>query len=179
MTDKGVEAEDRRLWQRWQALGERSRAAEPDALLLAAYAEGRLSEAEAEPVEAWLAAMPDALGDIIAARLTYHDQPQDVYQRILATAAALVPGAAQPGAKLPSAEVLLFPPKVSQRLPQWRTALAWSSIAASLLCASLIGFSMGSDAYMNLAGTNTADSTAADGLGTTSLDSYFSDDSGT
>jgi hypothetical protein len=65
-------------------------------------------------------------------------------------------------------------------LPQWRTALAWSSIAASLLCASLVGFSMGSDAYANLSGTQTAEVAAADGLDAPpSLDSYLSDDSGT
>lgn len=176
MTDKGVGAQDRRLWQRWQALREKSRVVEPNALLLAAYAEGRLSEAEAEPVEAWLAATPEALGDITDARSTYQHHPQDVYQRILGTACALVPGGAAAAA---SAEILPFRPRLPRHLPQWRTALAWSSIAASLLCASLIGFSMGSDAYMNLAGTSTVDSAAADGLGTTSLDSYFSDDSGT
>jgi hypothetical protein len=38
---------------------------------------------------------------------------------------------------------------------------------------------MGSDAYMNLAGASAGDSAASDVLGTTSLDSYFSDDSGT
>lgn len=170
MTDTG--AQDRRLWQRWQALGEESRVAEPDAMLLAAYAEGRLSEAEAETVEAWLAAIPEALGDVIAARTAYQHPPRLVFERILDKASELVPGAAT----VPGAEILPFRPK---RLPQWRTTLAWSSIAASLLCASLAGFSMGSDAYMNLAGANRADSAAADGLGTTSLDSYFSDDSGT
>ena len=38
MTDKGADSQDRRLWQRWQALGEKSRVSEPDAMLLAAYA---------------------------------------------------------------------------------------------------------------------------------------------
>jgi hypothetical protein len=84
-----------------------------------------------------------------------------------------------PGEARPSAEILPFRARLPRHLPQWRAALAWSSIAASLLCASLIGFSMGSDAYMNLAGANTVDSGPADGLGTTTLDSYFSDDSGT
>jgi hypothetical protein len=64
-------------------------------------------------------------------------------------------------------------------LPQWRTALAWSSIAASLLCASLVGFSMGSDAYANLSGSQAVDN-VVEGLGAPGLDSgYFSDDSGT
>jgi anti-sigma factor RsiW len=174
MTDKGVGTEERRLWQRWRALGEESRVVEPDALLLAAYAEGRLSEAEAEPVEAWLAATPEALSDIIAGRSTY--QPRLVYERILDRASDLVPGTAAPA----DAEILPFRPRLPQRLPQWRTALAWSSIAASLLCASLVGFSMGSDAYANLSGTQAIDSSTVDGLAVPGLESsYFSDDSGT
>jgi hypothetical protein len=175
MTDKGVEAQERRLWLRWHTLGERSRAAEPDALLLAAYAEGRLSEAEAEPVEAWLATLPDALGDVTAARAANQDPPQPISDRILGKAAALVPEDGAPA----GAEILPFRAPLPQRPPQWRRALAWSSIAASILCASLIGFSMGSEAYANLSGTSAADSVAADGLGPTSLDSFFSDDSGT
>jgi anti-sigma factor RsiW len=172
MTDKGVGAEDRLIWQRWRALGEESRVAEPDALLLAAYAEGRLSEADAEAVEAWLAATPDVLGDLIAARA--NDRPRPVSESILADASALVAGAATPA----GAEILPFRPRPPQLLPQWRTALAWSSIAASLLCASLIGFSMGSDAYASLSGPQAADT--AEGLGAPGLDnSYFSDDSGT
>jgi anti-sigma factor RsiW len=172
MTDKGAEARDRRLWRRWQALGEDSRVAEPDMLLLAAYAEGRLSEAEAEPVEAWLAATPDRLSDIIAARTTYQRPPRLVFEHVLETAYELVPGEATPA----GAEILPFRPRLR---PQWRTAIAWSSLAASILCASLVGFSMGSDAYTNLSGAQAVDSSTTDSLGTPSLDNYFSDDSGT
>jgi len=173
MSDKGAETQDRRLWQRWQALGETSRAAEPDALMLAAYAEGRLSEAEAAPVEAWLAAAPEALSDIVAARSAHRQSPQEVDERIRGKAAALVPGASA----MASAEVLPFRPR---RLPPLRAAIAWSGMAASILCASLVGFSMGSDAYASLAGTPAGDSASVDALGTPpSLDSYFSDDSGT
>jgi anti-sigma factor RsiW len=172
MTDKGAEARDRPLWRRWQALGEDSRVVEPDALLLAAYAEGRLSEAEAEPVEAWLAATPDALSDVIAARTTYQRPPRLVFEHVLEKASALVPDEITPA----SAKILPFRPRV---LSQWRTAIAWSSVAASILCASLVGFSMGSDAYANLSGTQAVDSSTTDGLGTPSLDNYFSDDSGT
>jgi anti-sigma factor RsiW len=172
MTDKGAEARDRQLWRRWQALGDDSRVVEPDALLLAAYAEGRLSEADAQPVEAWLAATPEAMSDVIAARTTYQRPPRMVFEHVLGRAHELVPGDTTPE----SAEILAFQPK---RRPQWRTAIAWSSIAASLLCASLVGFSMGSDAYANLTGTQTVDSTTTDGFGASGLDNYFSDDSGT
>ena len=173
MSDKGAEIQDRRLWQRWQALGETSRAAEPDALTLAAYAEGRLSEAEAALVEAWLASTPEALSDIAAARAAQRHSPQEVDEHVLGKAAALVSG---PSAGA-SAEILPFRPR---RLPPLRAAIAWSGMAASILCASLVGFSMGSDAYAGLAGTPARDSASVDALGTPpSLDSYFSDDSGT
>jgi anti-sigma factor RsiW len=175
MTDKGAEAQDRRLWQRWQALGEKSRVAEPDAMQIAAYAEGRLTEAEAEPVEAWLAATPWALRDVVAARSTYQHPPRAIYERILDKASTLVPSDAAPAAP----QILPFRPKLQPRLPQWRTALAWSSVAASLLCASLVGFSMGSDAYASLSGTQSVDGATADGLTAPSLDSFFSDDSST
>jgi len=172
MADKGVEAQDRRLWQRWRALGEKSRVAEPDAMLLAAYAEGRLTEAGAEAVEAWLAATPEALSDLVAARSTSHHLAEE---RILDKASDLVPGRTTPA----GAEILPFRPRPPQLLPQWRTALAWSSIAASLLCASLVGFSVGGDAYANQSGSQAIDTTA-EGLGAPGLDSsYFSDDSGT
>lgn len=174
MDNKGAGSTDRRLWQRWQALGGKPRGAEPDALLLAAYAEGRLSESEAEAVEAWLAVAPEALDDIIAARALAQRPPQLTYQHILNNAFDLVPGSADAPA---SAEIVPF----RRRLPpQWRTALAWSSIAASIACASLVGFSMGSDAYANLSGTQTVDTASSDALDAPpSLDTYFSDDSGT
>ncbi|HEY3917987.1 MAG TPA: hypothetical protein VGL83_09345 [Stellaceae bacterium] len=161
------------MWQRWQALGGKPRAAEPDALSLAAYAEGRLTEAEAEAVEAWLAAAPEGLDDIVAARAFDQRPPRLVYEHILSNACDLVPGAAPANI----ANLML-----RRQPPRWRNALAWSSIAASLVCASMVGFSMGSDAYANLAGTQTADS-ASEVLGTPpsldTLDNYFSDDSGT
>ena len=180
MDDKGAEALDRRLWRRWQALDVlASRVAEPDALALAAYAEGRLSEIEAEAVEAWLAAAPEGVDDIIAAREINQRPPNLVYQHVMSNACHLVAGvdtAAAPETSPTSTNVVTL----HRRLPQWRTALAWSSVAASLLCASMIGFSMGSDAYATLSQTQTVDSGASDGLDTPStLDSYFSDDSST
>jgi hypothetical protein len=172
MANKGAGAQERRLWQRWKALGGKPRVAEPDALLLAAYAEGRLSEVEAEAVEAWLAAAPEALGDILAARTVGHRPPRAIYEHVLRNACDLVPGEAAPV----TARILPFP----RPEPAWRTALAWSSIAASLLCASLVGFSMGSDAYASLSGRQSADAVSSESFGAPpSLDVYFSDDSGT
>jgi anti-sigma factor RsiW len=175
MDTKGSGSKDRRLWQRWQALGGKPRVAEPDALSLAAYAEGRLDEVQAEAVEAWLAVSPEALDDIIAARAVNQRPPRLVYEHVLSEACDLVPGIAAEAET--GARILPFP----RRLPQWRTALAWSSVAASLLCASMVGFSMGSDAYANLSGTQAVvDTTSADSLDAPpSLDNYFNDDTGT
>lgn len=176
MSSKGALSEDRQLWQRWRALGGTPRAAEPDALSIAAYAEGRLSESEAEPIEAWLAASPEALDDIVAARAYEQRSPRVAFEHALARAYDLVPGTAPP-AETATATILPFRRRLA---PQWRTALAWSSVAASLICASMVGFSMGSAAYTNLSGTQTVDTAAADGLDTSpNLDSYFSDDTGT
>lgn len=173
--DKGVWLSDRELWQRWQALGGKGTAREPDSLSIAAYAEGRLSEGEAEAVEAWLAARPEAVDDIVAARVFDRRPPRVTFEHALIRACNLVPGTV-PAAQ-PTATVLSFGRRVA---PQLRTALAWSSIAASLVCASLVGFSMGSDAYASLSGTQTVDTASGEGLDTPpSLDSYFSDESGT
>jgi len=48
MSGKGAWLTDRQLWQRWRALDGALLTAAPDALSLAAYAEGRLGESEAE-----------------------------------------------------------------------------------------------------------------------------------
>ena len=71
MAGPGDETGEAALWARWRALAAASgagRAPEPDALLLAAYAEGRLDEAAAAAVEDWLAEEPERLADVAAAR---------------------------------------------------------------------------------------------------------------
>ena len=70
MTEPMDRAEENALWRHWQAAvvsaaGEAAPA--PDPLLLAAYAEHRLSETAAEAVETWLARHPEAIGDVLAA----------------------------------------------------------------------------------------------------------------
>src|SRR5260370_36795949 len=58
------------LWRRWRSASASVDAAgaEPDALLLAAYAEDRLPEQAAEAIEYWLAAHPEGVADVLAAR---------------------------------------------------------------------------------------------------------------
>src|SRR5882757_1376256 len=65
----------------------------PDPVLLAAYAEGRLDEAAAEPVEAWLAADPAWLEDILAASDLGRDAAaMSASESVLTRAMALVDG---------------------------------------------------------------------------------------
>jgi hypothetical protein len=169
MAELGAGNHDRGLWHRWHAL-QSSDAPAPDALALAAYAEGRLSEAEAERVENWLAAYPGGLADVIAARAV-PQQPSSATADMIARACALV---ARDAAAAENVVPLRRAP------PQWRNALAWSSVAASLVAASFVGFAMGSDAYQNLAPTPAAESSYVDALEISpSLDSWFSDDTGT
>ena len=167
MVELGDDAGDRALWRRWYA-GTAKSVPQPDVMILAAYAEGRLSETEAAPVEAWLALHPAALDDVIAARdMTLHP-PRIAFATIVTHASALVDGAT------PTNVVSL-----RHAVPRWRNALAWSGIAASLAVASLGGFAMGNDAYASLATPQVFAAGTTESFDTpTSLDSLV-DDSGT
>lgn len=163
--------DEKALWRRWATRGSAEISA-PDALDLAAYAEGRLSETEAEPIEHWLAAHPaaldDILADIAAARGTADRAMRAADAAIIAAACGLVPGAV--GNVVP----------LRRPMPAWRNALAWSSVAASLLAASLIGFAMGSDAYEHLSSAPTAEAASADTIDAAATpESAFADDTGT
>jgi anti-sigma factor RsiW len=102
--------------------------AEPDALLLAAYAENRLSEEDGAAVESWLARHPEALDTVLAARAASAagalplGRPAEI-----AAARSLVSGAHGGGT-----------PR-----PQFMRGIAWGSVAAGLLVASLVGYEAG------------------------------------
>jgi hypothetical protein len=167
MASVGAGEDDRELWRRWRALSEVAPA--PDAMNFAAYAEHRLGEAEAESVEDWLATDPTGWNELAAARGTSELDSADA--GLIARACALVTDTAalpQDGTVVP----------LRRPAPAWRSALAWSSIAASLIATSLVGFSMGSDAYRSLSGTQAVATT--DPLeASPTLDLFFGDDSGT
>jgi hypothetical protein len=131
------------LWRRWRSasvlVGPTGGA--PDAVLLAAYAEGRLSEEAAAPVEDWLAVHPDAISDFVAAQRSGRDEHPVAPTAVVARAEALV--------AVGDAHILTFPPAAPRRAG-WRTAALWSGMAASLAVTSLIGFSLGNSAYLSL-----------------------------
>ncbi|HXA70201.1 MAG TPA: hypothetical protein VNW24_07120 [Stellaceae bacterium] len=145
MTEPMDKAEEIALWRHWRramssAAGEAAPA--PDPLLLAAYAEHRLSETAAEQVEAWLAVNPEALADVLAARESKLGQPSvQPPEAALVRAMGLVPGV--------TSEVVPFRHTARPAL-SWRIAMGRVAVAASLLVVSLLGFTLGTDAYTNL-----------------------------
>lgn len=149
MTGLGERAEGAALWRRW--LLDRGSAAEaPDALLLAAYADGRLDEAEQDKVEDWLAEHPEALDDVLAAAKANAVAATFAPERIVFRAAALVSGGGGPATLVPFPSGLVAQPR------QWRSTIAWAGLAASLLLTSLVGFGIGNNAYDSLAAQSAA-----------------------
>ena len=114
---------DRRLWRRLQ---EEER---PDALLLAAYAEGRLAPEEAARIEAFLAEHPELAEDVAFARAGTAEVDPAAAERVAARAMALVAE--------PSATVVPF-----RARPVRRRAEAMALAASLVLCAYL-GFEIG------------------------------------
>lgn len=137
--------DDAALWRRWRSAGASGAAegADPDPLLLAAYAEDRLPPDAAEAIEDWLAVNPWAGLDIVAARRAKEAALPAAPEDIVTRAAALV-GAGR-------AEVPAFRRPAPQPR-RWRLAAGWGAMAASMLVASLVGFAMGNDTLVTLAG---------------------------
>jgi hypothetical protein len=146
MTGPGDRTEGVALWERWRNGAQTaSDDAAPDPMELAAWADGRLDEVRAEPIEAWLAVHPEALGDAFAAQQAAAAPPPPALasDELIGRAAALVPA-------LPENVVRLRPADV--RAPLWLSAARWGGLAASLVVTSLVGFALGNDAYFNLTG---------------------------
>ena len=141
-------AETAGLWQRFRAFDHTAApggAVEDErlALELAAYAEGRLDEATAERVEAWLLAHPEALDDVVAAR-TGRESPAP--RGAIERAAALV------AAEAAGARILPFR-RPAAASSGWRVHVARVAVAASLVLTGLVGFTLGTESYSNIFGT--------------------------
>jgi len=134
------------LWRRWRGArrgGDGTGLRAPEPLLLAAYAEHRLSEASAAGVEVWLAENPEGIEDLIAVHAV-QGQPEDASARVIERALSLVPAS--------ETNVVPFE-RPRRRVTGLRLALAWSGMAASIAATALVGFVLGSDAYSSFAGT--------------------------
>jgi hypothetical protein len=147
MTEPTDRADDAALWRQWRAAigaaaGEATPA--PDALLLAAYAESRLGEAEADAVESWLASHPDAIEDVLNAQRSLGGGPSEhAPEAALARAMALVSGS--------DPKILPFR-RPAPRQASWRIVMARVGIAASVAAVSVLGFALGNDAYLSVLG---------------------------
>ena len=143
------------LWRRFHALDRTGRDRAVDdadiALDLAAYADGRLSEAAAEAVETWLAAYPEALDDLIAARAV---SDATAPQRVVSRAAALVTG--------DSADGRVVPFRAAPTSRTWRVQMTRVAVAACLVLTGLAGFTLGSSAYDNLFSLSSASGDTVD-----------------
>jgi hypothetical protein len=144
------------LWRVWRdGSPEPARPQAPDALSIAAYAENRLTPPGRDPeldaatvaIEAWLASDPDALSDLAAARTAAGSVQSDRVDAAIVARAATLIAAPAPG-------IVPFRPKRQN----WRGAVAWSGLAASLLAASLVGFSIGLDDSLSLLGAGASPS---------------------
>jgi anti-sigma factor RsiW len=153
----------RALWRQWMAAGGSSAASQStapviDALTLAAYAEGRLPPAERDIVDELLAEYPELAADVAVARQSAATSggSGDALSGVIARACALVPASDD--------RVVAFRPKPRGAGAGWRDTARWSALAASFLIVSYVGFSLGSDASLGLAGLTQSVASADDVL---------------
>ena len=147
------------LWARarpgWRAAST-SQTAEnvPNPLVLAAYLEGTLDEAGRAAVEAWMAATPEALDLMIAARAELAETPEapgTAPESLVSRAQGLVRAPARESAGLGAwlRGLIGFEPEA------WRP-LAWAGVTAALLLVSAGAFELGRLGTERLASVQTA-----------------------
>jgi hypothetical protein len=144
---------DRALFARWHAARAAAAPApaQPDALTLAAYAEGRLDEAAAEAVEAALGTDPELLETLLALRAP--PEPETASAEFIRSAKRLVRA---------ESVVVPFPtrkPVAPRPVKAW---LAWGAVAASLLLVSVAGFDMGLATGHSVSATTAGDDSPSD-----------------
>ncbi len=113
----------------------------PNPLILAAYLDDTLDQAGCEAVEAWMAATPEALELMIAARAELADPPgapDAAPESLISRAQGLVraPVRASAGLSTWLRGLIGFEPEA------WRP-LAWAGVTAALLLVSAGGFELG------------------------------------
>lgn len=132
---------DRMLWQR----GCVTDVPEDDGaryLDLAAFADGRLDADERERVAEWLQSHPEAAGDIEAARALARTVTDDALsETAIARACALV---GDTGSSRRNPVVAFHTRKI--RRPVLAPVAQWSGLAAALVVAGWLGFTLGMDA---------------------------------
>jgi anti-sigma factor RsiW len=143
---------DRELWQRSRAV----EMVEDDTehfLDLAGFADGLLDPDDQERVAEWLARDAAEAADVAAARtLGAADSPGDSLPEAVFVRAAALAGAGSAATD----NVVRFPPRrgIGARLPE---LARWGSLAAAVVLASWLGFTMGMDMSGALAGSRNSD----------------------
>jgi anti-sigma factor RsiW len=130
---------DRVLWQR----GQITDAVEDECaryLDMAAFAEDRLDPDERERVAEWLRSHPDAAGDIAVARALASGAPYAALPETVVARACAIVGDAGPSRR---GSVVAFRPRADRR-PVLAIA-QWSGLAAALVVAGWLGFTLGMD----------------------------------
>ena len=144
MTESETRAEFAALWRRWRTArrgDSGANPAPPDPMLIAAYAEHRLSEASAAGIEAWLAENREGIEDLAAVHASL-DRPDAASEAMIARAQGLVNT---------ETNVVAFE-RSRRRVGGLRLVLAWGGMAASIAATGLVGFALGSDAYNSFMG---------------------------
>jgi len=140
MNDDAPFQPDQTLYERWRSHESVPAVAELDPMLLAAYLDGRLDEAQAAMLEQLLAADPAALDDLLACEPVTPEIPSAAF---IARAQTLVGGAA----------ILPFAPRPAPPRRMVTAWAAWGAVAASLVLISLVGFSLGMQTERNFNGS--------------------------
>ena len=109
-----------------------------DDMLLAAWLEGQLDEAEAAPVEGALLDDPDLLHDLLALRLGAGAHPAPDSELVARACALVGPDHGEAG------QVIPFVRPAAQKSRPLFILLSWGAVAASVAVVSLVGFNLGS-----------------------------------
>ncbi|MGH7036919.1 MAG: hypothetical protein ACREE4_23825 [Stellaceae bacterium] len=143
-TDDSGRAADRAVWLR--SLATEAPGDEAERFLdLAAFAEGRLEDEEAERIAALLAGDPQAASDVAAARAPVPSLADSAaVTRAIARACALVTVSAPEHGRL----LLFARPALRRRAV--RGVAGWAGLAAALAVVGWLGFAMGSNASLAL-----------------------------
>ncbi|MGE0257317.1 MAG: anti-sigma factor [Alphaproteobacteria bacterium] len=136
---------DRNLWQ----LSRATDAVEDECerfLDMAAFADGRLDPDDRERVAEWLRSHPDAASDVAAARMPASAGACEFLpEPAVARASALVGG----GGPSRRGTVVAFPVRAGKR-PGFATMAQWGGLAAAMIVAGWLGFTLGMDASVML-----------------------------
>ena len=132
-------ARDKALWARTD-FAVSAEAAQIDPLLLSAYIDGRLGDAECDAVEAFLAASPEALESLISARASLSEPAPAVPESLVKRAQGLI-----------RAPVAPAQPGLLDRFSWLLRPAAWTAAATATVLLGVLSFQLGQTGYQQYA----------------------------